>query len=79
MFGTPTGKTILLLRGEESQPLQCKFTWHPLRGRPTAELRKRAREYRRMAATATTAETQEALLRLAGKFDVLANEKDAPG
>jgi hypothetical protein len=79
VFGTATGNTILLLRGEEPPPPQYEFTGHPLRERPAVELRERAREYRRMARTATTAETQEALLRLAGKFDVLANEKDALG
>jgi hypothetical protein len=77
VFRTPTGNLTLLIKGEELPPLRCELAWRPLRERPATELRERAREYRHMAATATTAETQQALLRLAGKFDVLANEKDA--
>ena len=42
---------------------------------PVAELLDRARQYRAMAETATTAEQCESLLRLAWRFEKLALEK----
>jgi hypothetical protein len=39
------------------------------------QLRKRAAEFRGMAATATTADIRDALLRVAERFDVIAAER----
>ena len=47
--------------------------------RPIAELRNRAAEYRRMAETARIKDTAASLLRLADRFDDLADQRETLG
>jgi hypothetical protein len=49
--------------------------WRPQAQRSVAELRARATEYRRMAATATTEQVMRALHALAYPFDKLADQR----
>ena len=53
--------------------------WRPLRQRSAPELRATAQAYGRMAATATTPEIRDALLRLSRRFAAVAAEKEASG
>ena len=48
----------------------------PLSHRSSAELRARAAEYRRMAASAHTIAVAEALLKIAARFDALADTRE---
>jgi hypothetical protein len=48
----------------------------PLAKRTIAELRAEAAEYRRMAATARTAEGMASLFRIADRFDALADQRE---
>jgi hypothetical protein len=52
------------------------FTRRPLAEHPVAELRARADDYRLMAMTARTEVVRASLLRLAGRFDALADHKE---
>jgi adenylosuccinate lyase len=49
----------------------------PLSKRAISELRNRAAEYRRIAKTARTLATVAQLIRLADRFDALANTREA--
>jgi hypothetical protein len=51
----------------------------PLADRPISELRSRADELRRMAATARIAGARNALLKLADRFSALADRRAASG
>jgi hypothetical protein len=51
----------------------------PLSRRPIAELRAEAEQYRRMAATASTADIENSLLKLAMRFDALADHRERNG
>jgi len=53
------------------------FDYIPLLQRSVVQLRAQAEQYRRMATTARTADTQNSLLRLALRFDALANQREA--
>jgi hypothetical protein len=50
----------------------------PLSQRSAAELHAQADEYRRMAESARIMETFKSLLRLADRFDALAEQRDRP-
>jgi hypothetical protein len=50
--------------------------WIPLSQRSVAELRAQAHEYRRMAESARTMVVFESLLRLADRFDALADRRE---
>jgi adenylosuccinate lyase len=52
------------------------FTKRPLAEQPVAELRARADDYRLMAMTARTEVVRASLLRLAARFDALADRKE---
>ena len=77
VLGASTGKVIVVQQGDALPPAPRGFTWRPLRQRSPNELRDRAQEYGRMAATASTPEIRDALLRLGRRFADLAAEKDA--
>jgi hypothetical protein len=51
-------------------------TRRPLAEQCVAELRTRAGDYRQMAVTATTEPVKASLLRLAARFDALADQKE---
>jgi hypothetical protein len=51
----------------------------PLSQRPIAELRQRAAEYRRMADTARIEATVDSLLKLADRYDDLADQREGFG
>lgn len=76
MFGARTGRIVEVQQDEALPSAPRGFTWRPLSERPATELRAMARQYRRMAATATTAEIRNALLRLSRRFTDLAATKD---
>ncbi len=78
MFGTRTGKIVEMQQDEALPSAPRGFTWRPLSQRPATELRDMARDYRRMAATATTPEIRDALLRLSRRLADLAAAKDPP-
>ena len=48
----------------------------PLSERPVAQLRARAEQYRDMAASARTLDTRNSLLKLAVRFDALADQRE---
>ena len=48
----------------------------PLSRRSAAQLRAEAAQYRRMAATARMADTENSLLKLAVRFEVLADQRE---
>jgi hypothetical protein len=50
--------------------------WKPLRELTLAELRVLATNYRAMAATATTALVMGSLVRLADRYEAMANERE---
>ncbi len=50
--------------------------WVPVSQRSAAELRAQAAEFRRMAETARTMDATTSLLRLADRFDALAEQRD---
>ena len=53
--------------------------WEPLAELTAAELRVLAINYRAMAATARMAETPETLLRLAARYDAMADARERSG
>jgi len=59
--------------------LELKMAQHhiPLSQRSAAQLRAQAEQYRRMAATARMADTEISLLKLAIRFDALADRREA--
>jgi len=59
--------------------LELKMASHhhiPLSLRSAAQLRAQAEQYRRMAATARMADTETSLLKLAIRFDALADQRE---
>jgi hypothetical protein len=78
VFGARTGRIIEVQQDEALPSAPRGFTWRPLSRRSPAELGEMARDYRRMAATATTPEIRNALLRLSRRFADLAATKDPP-
>ena len=77
--GAPTG-TVIEITGGYFPPLPRGSTWRLVKRlliseMSTAQLTAKAAEYRRMATTATTVETREALLRIAMRFSVMAQER----
>jgi|SRR5580698_1333466 hypothetical protein len=78
VFGASTGKVVEIQQDEALPSAPRGFTWRPLRQRSPTELREMAQEYRRMAATATTREIRDALLRLSRRFGHLAAAIDPP-
>lgn len=75
VFGTPTGRTVIMSAGETLPGSARGFTWRPLSSYTVPELRARAAEYRRMADTARTAAVAESLRQLAERFDALAEQR----
>lgn len=59
--------------GDELRTIRREDRWRPLAELSVVELRARAADYRRMAATATTIEVVHGLLRVAERFDAMAN------
>jgi len=77
VLGTFTGHGVMVTKGERLPPLPRGFTWrHVPRNLPSelssADALARAAEYRQMAATASTSEVRDALLRVAVRFEELA-------
>ena len=75
VFGSATGGAAFVTEGDALPAAPRGFTWRPLGTLSVAELRQRAEEYRRMADTARTAQVKEGLLRLAERFDALADRR----
>jgi len=78
VFGVPTGKMEFMTEGEKFPGAPRGFTWRPLSQLTVAELRAKAAEYRRMAATATTELVMANLLKLAERIDTLADRRERP-
>jgi hypothetical protein len=76
VFGTPTGKTIFVLEGEELPSTPRGFSWRSLADRSAVELRNRAARFRAMADTASDPQTMNSLRKLAEQFQALANERE---
>jgi hypothetical protein len=82
VFGLPTGRVIVIANGSSLPPLPRGFAWRLVQ-RPLVsemshtELLVRAIEYRQIASTATTTEVRDALLRIAERFAVMAQERAA--
>jgi hypothetical protein len=72
VFGTPTGKTIHVQRGEHLPAAPHGFTWR----RTAQQLRERAAAYRGMAATAATAQIGDEFIHLAERLERLAAQRD---
>jgi hypothetical protein len=76
VFGTATGRVAVVAKDEALPSAARGFSWRPLSERSSAELRARAAEYRRMAATARTETVMESLRQLAERFDALADQRE---
>jgi hypothetical protein len=76
IFGTRTGRMVVVSEGEEFPSAPRGYRWRPLSDLSVAELRARAAQYRLMASTARTAQAANALRRLAERFDDLANQRE---
>jgi hypothetical protein len=76
IFGATTGKIVVMNEDEELPRAPRGFTWRPLAELSAADLRAKASDYRRMAATARTAEVMDDLLNLAERFEVLADRRE---
>lgn len=73
-------RNMLGCKGEVSPLVALGTTgWRRLAELSAADLRARADGYFHMAATATTAEVMSGLLRLAERFNALANERERRG
>lgn len=79
IFGTPTGRDFALGRGETFPAVPRGYTYRSLKTLSVAELRARALHYRWMAGTASTAQVLSGLLKLAERFDELADRREADG
>ena len=77
VFGTETGAVVFVNEGEFLPGGPRGFTWRPIRSLSLAELRARAAEYRQMASSARTSEATQGLLKLAQRFDTLADQLEA--
>lgn len=78
VFGAHTGRVAEVQEGEELPSAPRGFTWRLLNQRSPTELRDLARDYRCLAATASTRETHDALLRLDRRFVDLAAAENPP-
>jgi hypothetical protein len=76
VFGTPTGKVLVMVQEETFPTAPRGFKWRALTELSVSELRAKATQYRAMAGTATTEAVMTALLRLAERFDALADQRD---
>jgi hypothetical protein len=76
VFGTPTGRVVLADKDETLPSAPRGFGWRPIAELSVAELRARAAEYRKTAATATTEAVRDALHRIAQRFDATADERE---
>ncbi len=77
VFGTPTGKVIVMVQEETFPTAPRGFKWRALTELSVSELRAKATQYRAMwPGTATTEAVMTALLQLAGRFDALANQRE---
>ena len=77
VFGTETGAVAFVNEGELLPGAPRGFTWRPIRSLSTDELRARAARYRQMASTARTDDAIQGLLKLAQRFDTLADQLEA--
>jgi len=75
IFGAPTGVAVFMTQGKALPDTPRGFMWRSLAALSAAELRQRAEQYRAMAATARTAQAVDGLLKLAERFDTLAEER----
>lgn len=76
IFGSPTGLAAFVTKGDMLPAAPRGFVWRPLQTLSSAELRERAEQYREMAATARTAVAVEGLLKLAERFDAMAEQRE---
>ncbi len=74
IFGNPTDRLVWAEQDDELPVASRGFSWRPLSKLSVAELRARAAEYRRMAASATTVDVRDSLCRVADRFDARAEE-----
>ena len=76
VFGTRTGKVIVVSEGETLPAAPRGFSWRSLSALSVAELRERASHFRAMAGTATSQGAKTSLLKVADRFDALASKRD---
>jgi hypothetical protein len=76
VFGSPTGKAVVMVRGETFPAAPRGFTWRALSELSVSELRAKATHHRAMAETATTDAVRISLLKLADRFDALADRRE---
>jgi hypothetical protein len=77
VFGAPTGKAVIVLKGEAFPAVPRGFRWRPLAGgHSPSELRAQAARYRAIAVTATTKHALEGMAKLAEHFDTLADRRE---
>lgn len=76
VLGCPTGKVVVMVRGETFPAAPRGFTWRALSELSVSELRAKATQHRAMAATATTEAVMISLLKLADRFDALADQRE---
>lgn len=82
VLGAPTGHVVAVDEGELLPGLLRGYTWRRVARRQgiaemgPAELKAKAAEFLQMANTATTAETRDALLRIARRYARLVGDRD---
>ena len=76
VYGTPTGRVVAMVQEETFPAAPRGFKWRALTELSVSELRAKATQYRAMAGTATTEAVMTALLRLAERFDALADQRE---
>jgi len=76
VFGTRTGRVVVVAKDEEFPAAARGFSWRPLSERSVAELRARAAEYRRLAETARTATVMDGLRKVAERIDAIADQRE---
>jgi len=76
VFGSPTGRVVLVAEGDKLPRAPRGFTWRSLSERSVAELRAQAAEYRRMAGTARTAAVMRGLNKVADRLEALADRRE---
>ena len=79
VFGASTGRVIIVVPGETFPGAPRGFRWRPLAELSVAELRAKANQYRAMASTATTKDVRDSLLKLAERFDAMADRRESGG
>jgi hypothetical protein len=73
----PTGSIVFVTTDEELPSSPRRFSWgQSLADRAPAELRARAEEFRRMAATATTMPVITGLYQIADRYDAAADQRE---